>query len=91
MDGDRHVVALCDEDLIGKVFKEGKLKLEVSARFYKGEKKSEEEIAKVLEGENNINIVGKESVEFAIKCGIISKEDVIKIKGIPHVICVKDG
>ena len=32
------------------------------------------------------NIVGKESVNAALKAGIIEKEGIIKIKGIPHAM-----
>ena len=28
------VIAICDEDILGKTFREGKLKLEISGEFY---------------------------------------------------------
>ncbi|MEM3527597.1 MAG: DUF424 family protein, partial [Candidatus Bathyarchaeia archaeon] len=31
------LVAVCDSNLIGKTFREGKLKLEVTSKFYEGE------------------------------------------------------
>ena len=47
--GDRVVIAICDEELIGKKISEGALVLNISERFYKGEKKSQEEVKKILE------------------------------------------
>jgi len=80
----RVVVAICDEDLIGKEFSEGNANLKVTERFYKGEKKSEEEVKKVLENADNLNLVGKKTVALAIKQKFVSKEFLIKIKGVPH-------
>ena len=44
----------------------------------------EERLISILHNADIINIVGKESINFAIKAGIISKINVIKIAGIPH-------
>ena len=82
--GDRHVVAVCDEDLLGKKFIEGKLILEVSERFYKGKKLSKKETLDMMEDAINLNIVGEESIKLALENGIVSKDNVIKIKNIPH-------
>ena len=83
--GSRTVVAICDEDLIGKKIENKKICIEVTEKFYKGEKKSEKEVAKILEEATNINIIGKKSIKFALKQGAIQKESIIKIKNIPHV------
>ena len=82
--GDRTVVAICDEDLIGKKLEDKNTCLEVTERFYKGEKKTEKEVEKILQEATNINIIGKESIAFAIKQGIFTKDSIKKIKGIPH-------
>lgn len=82
--GGRSVVALCDEDLIGKTLEDEKMRLEIAERFYKGDKLPEKEILEILNDAANINIVGKESIAFAIKNKIITEEHVIEIQGIPH-------
>jgi len=83
----RPVVAICDSKLIGKKFEEGKKQLDIRENFYKGEEMSEEEVLKLIQRQTiedaSFNIVGEESIEVAIKAGIISKEGVHKIKGIP--------
>lgn len=80
----RTVVALCDKELIGKILSEGNIELNVSEKFYKGEELPEDEVAEILKNANNVNILGKKSIAFAIKLGIISQENVITIQGVPH-------
>ena len=44
----RIVVAICDEDLIGKTFFENEKQLQITERFYKGDKKSEQEVIEIM-------------------------------------------
>ncbi len=85
--GDQEVVTLCDKELIGKTFGEKNLQLNISERFYKGKELPEDEIIKILKCASNINIIGKKSIKLALKIGIISKQNIIKIKGVPHAQC----
>src|SRR3989344_9262051 len=80
------VLAVCDEDLIGKKYFEKGLKLEINETFYKGDLVTEEEAAELMKRARNINIVGKKAVKLAIKFDIIKKENIIKIKNIPHAV-----
>ena len=80
------ILAVCDENLIGKTFKEKGLKLEITERFYKGKFVNEEELINLIKNAKNVNIVGKNSIKIAIKNNVIKKEDVIKIKNISHAI-----
>ena len=82
--GDRTVVAISDEDLIGKTIEDKNTCIEVTERFYKGEKKSEKEVAIILQEALNINLIGKKSIEFAIKQGVLDKKAVRAIKGTPY-------
>tara|TARA_Y100000310_G_scaffold159627_1_gene159269 strand:- start:30407 stop:30691 length:285 start_codon:yes stop_codon:yes gene_type:complete len=81
---DQEIIAICDEDLLGKKFEEGRLMLDVKESFYKGEKKTDEETLEIMKKADILNIVGKKSINLAIKNKIISKDHIIKIKGIPH-------
>ncbi|MEK6835152.1 MAG: DUF424 family protein [Nanoarchaeota archaeon] len=80
------IIAVCDSGLIGKRFSENGLNLDINEIFYKGEIMNEKEIIKILKEARNINIVGKESIKLAVKAGIIDKENIIKIKNIPHAM-----
>src|SRR3989338_8376181 len=80
----RKILAVCDNDLIGKKFEEKNLQLDLTSNFYKGEEKSEEEIINLLKNCYLVNIAGNQSTNLAIKLGIITKNNIIKIKKIPH-------
>lgn len=86
----RDIVAACDSSLLGKKFELGNRQLDIKESFYKGEEVSEEkamEIMKSMAAEDaTFNIVGNESVKAALKAGVISKESVGKIQGIPFAL-----
>ncbi len=86
----RRVVAVCDEELIGKILEEGKFYLEVKESFFKGENVSEKEAAEILEDlskeDATFNIVGENSVNAALNAGIISEEGIKTIQGIPFAL-----
>ena len=75
---------MCDAGLIGKSLEDGKLGLNITERFYKGEIKSPSEVIDILTGCDNANLVGKEVVGIALKEGFIKESDVVKIAGVPH-------
>lgn len=86
----RDVVAICDKNLLGKKFEEGKFQLDVKESFYKGKETSEEETIRTIKDmskEDSIfNIVGEEAVNAALKAEIISKEGIQKIQGVPFAL-----
>jgi len=83
----RTIVALSDTDLLGKTLEEGIKQIEVKPTFFQGEEKTKEEVIEILKDmqkeDATFNIVGKESVECALKAGIISKEGIIMIDNVP--------
>lgn len=84
----RKIVAICDEDLIGKKFEDRRLQLDLNSNFYKGEKKTKEEVLKIFERADILNLVGKKTIEIALEAKVISKDKIIKIKNIPHAQAV---
>lgn len=80
----KKIVAVVDSVIYGKKFEEGNLQLDLTADFYKGDEKSVEEIEILVRGAYIIHFVGKESVDFGIKRGLIDKKNVVQIKKIPH-------
>ena len=75
------VVALCDDDLLGKTLGDVFF---VSPRFYEGEKCSVHECVSYLKKADTVNAVGKESVGLLIKEGFVSENEVISVGGVPH-------
>lgn len=83
------IVAVCDEDIIGKKFREGELVLKVDECFYKGDEANEEEVKEALCCATMANISGKKSIACAVECGCIDPETIIFIEGIPHAQMVQ--
>ena len=86
----RNVIAICDENLIGENFEEGQMQLEVKENFFKGEKKTIEEVKKIIENgiieDTTFNIVGEESVNLALELNIINREGIRTVRGIPFAL-----
>ena len=76
--GGEILVAACDAELLGKTLVEGEIE------FYDGVRGDEEMLRKHLSIATIANLVGKRSVRCGIKMGLIDKENVLNIDGIPH-------
>ena len=87
--GDNLVIGACDKELVGKKFREGKFQIDVAKTFYEGKLVDKKTLGKKLEEATIANLVGKETVNCAIKMGLIDPDCVIKIKGIPHAQMVR--
>jgi hypothetical protein len=86
----RKIIAICDSNLLGKKFEQGKVQLDIKEGFYKGKEMKEKQILDLLEDAQKedacFNIVGKESITLALKIGIINKNSIITIQNIPHAL-----
>ncbi len=81
--GTELLVAACDADLLGRTLREGELRLHVSS-FYDGEDVTEEEFVRQLKQATIGNLVGKKTVEAARRAGLVGKDGVLLIEGVPH-------
>jgi hypothetical protein len=86
----REVVAVCDVELLGKKFFEGKCMLDLTGQFFDGEKisceKALEKIKFYVREDSTFNIIGKNSVTLFLKLGIIGEEGISRIDGIPFAL-----
>ena len=90
----RDVVAVCDSALIGRRFEEkfdkGVKQLDCRENFYKNEEVSFEKAVDIIKfqakEDATFNIIGKESVKAALEAGIINKQGIGKIDGIPYAM-----
>jgi len=78
------ILAVCDTDILGKKFEENDLQLDLTSNFYKGEEKTEKEIVALFNQAHIVNVVGKKSVDLAIKSKMVIKDNIKKIKNIPY-------
>lgn len=86
----RNVVAVCDLDLLGRRFEEGKKQIEIKENFFNGDKIEKKEAIKIIERQikedATFNFVGKEAVKTALEMEIIEEEDIIFIQGVPLIL-----
>src|SRR5437867_7251740 len=83
------LVACCDEEIIGKTFREGKLKLSVEPQFYGKTAIALEEALNILVPAEMMNLAGHDIIKAAINRGLVHPDAVIQIGGIPHVQVLK--
>jgi uncharacterized protein len=88
--GDDLMIGACDEQLIGKTFKEGKFQLCVDKKFYDGERVDATTLRQFLRDATIANLVGRETVKVAIELGLVDPSCILKVKGIPHaqIVCM---
>lgn len=84
----RTIVAICDDDLLGKVFEQDQKILDLSSSFYAGEPVTVEQATEVACIADIINLVGKDSVQIGLDVGVISKGVVQMIADIPYAQAV---
>ena len=67
-DGDgRRIMAVCDDDIKGKIFSSGRLRLDLSSPFFDGKSMDEAETEKLMKSAYIINAAGKRSNYIDIK------------------------
>ena len=83
------LVSACDKHLLGKKFKQGKLQIDASKKFYEGNLVDAKTLKGHLEEATIANLVGEEAVNCAIQLGLVDPSCILKIKGIPHAQMVR--
>jgi len=88
-EGNKVLLAICDEELLGKTLRDGKIVFKISEDFYKGKKISVDQAVSMIENSTIINLIGNECVKKAIENGYVHPEAVLKIEGISHAQIMK--
>ncbi len=84
-----YMIALCDENLLGKTLKKGEVKFVISEEFYGGSLVDPKDCLQHFERATIANLVGQQAVQLAIDAGYVHKNAVIYIEGHPHAQWVK--
>ena len=83
------IIAMCDEELIGRVLTGGKITVDLAkyASFYKGDLVSEPEAKKMVsEGDLcSANVVGERSVAVLVELGIAGRDSAMLLGDVPFV------
>ncbi len=86
----RTVIALCDANILGKKFEEGKLQLDIRENFYRGEKIDENELIEIMQEQAKedatFNIAGEKAIAAALKAKIIDGGCIGSVQGIPFAL-----
>jgi hypothetical protein len=83
------LIAICDCEILGKMFVEGDLRLEVSCEFFGKDSASASEVEAALEKATMANFVGCRAVEHAIRLGYVERENVLTIDGVLYAQMVR--
>ncbi len=83
------LLCMCDVEILGKTFREGKIVFCVKEDFYKGAAVDVEEAVSMIESSTIVNMIGKNVVKKAIERGFVHPEAILQIEGIPHAQIVK--
>ncbi|MFH1199826.1 MAG: DUF424 family protein [Candidatus Micrarchaeota archaeon] len=83
----RKIVAVCDAALLGKVFRQGELVLDLQKyrSFYAGEKVTQGRLALLLADAPNVNLVGPKAIAAAALAMKINPARAKTIGGVPHL------
>ncbi|MEM0021227.1 MAG: DUF424 family protein [Fervidicoccaceae archaeon] len=81
-------VLVCDAELLGKKFIDGKKILDINEEYYGGEMVDEEEAMRSILDADYISLIGEKSVKLGIKMGLVHPEAVLKVSGVPYAIYI---
>ncbi|QGA53527.1 DUF424 family protein [Sulfolobus sp. E5-1-F] len=76
------LINICQEELLGKVFRDGEIILDISEKFYGGDSVELDYAFSLIDEATVMSIVGNYVVEEAIKRGLVHKDSVISVAGI---------
>ncbi|MCU4800503.1 DUF424 domain-containing protein [Halobacteria archaeon HArc-gm2] len=78
------LVSVCDPDVLGETFENGKVSLTVDEAFYDGEEADEQTVVDSLARCSVANLVGTDSVALAVEHGFVEEENVLDLDGTRH-------
>ena len=76
------ILAVCDDELLGKQFEEGDKVLDLSGDFFKGEEMNEGTLDRVIKQAYMANAIGEKSVKFFTDRKLA--DNVVTVDGIPN-------
>ena len=87
--GRDRLVAVCDEEILGKTLEGGKVPFKVSEGFYKGTLGDVDEAIAAMKQATICNLIGKKIVEAAVECNMVHERAIIYFGDVPHAQIVK--
>lgn len=81
----QQIIAVIDEELLGKTYENDDLQLDFKSKFYSGETALKEEILLEISKSYMAVCAGDDTVGMLIEEGYITRDDLSIIAGIPYV------
>lgn len=83
---DRTVVAVCDAELLGSVYEENGVQLDLTKDFYKGDLyESAQEVGDIIRNADCVNLVGENAIRLALNEAVVEPAHIKRVEGVPHV------
>ena len=82
--GDERLLAACDEELLGRTFSEGVVKVTISENFYGMDTMTEETLGERMGSVTIMNLFGERTISVGIEKGFVIPENVLIVAGIKH-------
>ena len=86
----RYVIGVCDSEILGQTFEEGIRQLNIKDSFFNGEEVAEKELIEKIQDlvkeDATFFIVGKKSVNCAMKAGVVSSEGIQTVQNVQFAL-----
>lgn len=82
--GDETVLAIADEEIVGKDFSDKKMTVTISPDFYHEARIREDGVLSLLNSATIINAIGGRIVALLLKNKIVEEREIVTICGLPH-------
>jgi hypothetical protein len=78
------VLAVCDENTLGKTFSSGNVTITITPSFYQGDLVSIPIALEKISGSANSNLTGKNVIRAAVRAKLIDKDGILQIGKTAH-------
>lgn len=80
---------MCDEDLLGRVIKNGKIQINISKSYYGQRLVEHDEAEMLMKNSTILNLVGKQTIDMSVNLKIGTRQGVKTIDDVPFLIIFK--
>ncbi len=84
-----NMLNMCDEDLLGKTIKNGKLQINITQSYYGQRLVEQAEAETLLQSCSILNLVGKNTIQLSVDLKVGSQQGVKTIDDVPFLIVFK--
>ncbi|MDG7049776.1 MAG: DUF424 domain-containing protein [Nitrososphaerota archaeon] len=84
-----NMLNMCDEELLGRIVKNGNLQINISKSYYGQRLVEKAEAETLMKNSSVLNLVGKQTIEMSVELNIGSRQGVKTIEDVPFLIVFK--